>query len=324
MNISVKEIAKIVDGKIVGSDNISVSSVARIEEARDSDLTFLYLSTYEKYLAETKASAVLVKPDFNKSRNDITYIEVKEPDKAFAKIIIHFFSPHFPLNGIDETAYVHPDAKLGDNVALGKNVVVSSKCNIGNNVKIFHNSVLLENVEVGDSTIIFQNVSVREECWIGKGVIIHSGTVVGSDGFGFNPDEKGVYHKVPQIGNVVLEDDVELGSNVTIDRAAFGSTLIKRGVKIDNLVQIAHNVEVGENTVISAQCGISGSTKIGRNCVLAGQVGIAGHIEITDGVILLARSGVSKSITKPGYYFGSPVKEMRKAQELEKLKKQPA
>jgi UDP-3-O-[3-hydroxymyristoyl] glucosamine N-acyltransferase len=184
-------------------------------------------------------------------------------------------------------------------------------------VKIFHNTVLLENVEVGDDTIVFQNVSIREDCRIGERVIIHPGVVIGSDGFGFNPDEKGVYQKIPQIGNVIIEDDVEVGANTTIDRAAVGSTIIGRRTKIDNLVQIAHNVSIGEDTVISGQCGISGSTKIGSNCILAGQVGIAGHIKIADNVILLARSGVGKSITKAGYYFGAPAKEIKTAYRIE-------
>ena len=228
-----------------------------------------------------------------------------------------YFSPIFPLEGIDPSAYVHPDAQLGKNVALGKNVVISAGCKIGSNVKIFHNSVLLEEVEIGDGTLIFQNVSVREKCKIGGRVIIHPGTVIGSDGFGFNPDEKGVYHKIPQIGNVVIEDDVEIGSNVSIDRAAMGSTIIKQGVKIDNLVQIAHNVFIGENTVISSQSGISGSTKVGKNCILAGQVGLVGHIEIADNSILMAQSGISKSVKKPGKYFGSPAKELSTALRLE-------
>lgn len=317
MQIDIKEIANLVGGKIFGPDNIKINSVARIEEAKPGNLTFLYLPAYQKFLSTTKASAVLVKPGIDKNRNDITYIEVSEPDKAFAKIIIKFFKRNFFLDGISKSAAVHSSAVLGNNVAIGHNVVVSANCKIGNNVKIFHNAVMLENVEIGDDSIVFQNVSIREECKIGKRVIIHPGVVIGSDGFGFNPDENGVYHKVPQIGNVVIEDDVEIGSNVSIDRAAMGSTIIRKGVKIDNLVQIAHNVEVGENTVISAQCGISGSTKVGKNCVLAGQVGLAGHLEIADGVILLAQSGVSKSITKAGYYFGYPAKEMRTAHRLE-------
>ena len=317
MSFTIKEAAHFIGGKISGDESINISKVARIEEAQKGELTFLYHPSYEHYFASTKASAILVKPDFKKTRDDITYIEVESPDKAFGEIIIKYFTPDFKLNGIDDLASIHKDASIGKNVSLGMNVVVSSGCKIGNNVKIFHNTVLLENVEVGDDTIVFQNVSIREDCRIGERVIIHPGVVVGSDGFGFNPDEKGVYQKVPQIGNVIIQDDVEVGANTTIDRAAVGSTIIGRGTKIDNLVQIAHNVSIGEDTVISGQCGISGSTKIGNNCILAGQVGIAGHIKIADNVVLLARSGVGKSITKAGYYFGAPAKEIKTAYRIE-------
>lgn len=317
MKIALKEIADLVNGKLHGAGDLEISAVARIDDAKPGEITFLYLPAYEKYFPQTKASAIIVKPDFKKTRDDINYIEVDEPSKAFTKIIIHYFSPEFTIKGIDKTSFVDKSVKLGKNVALGKNVVISAGCKIGNNVKIFHNTVLLENVEVNDESIIFQNVSIRENCKIGKRAIIHPGAVIGSDGFGFNPDEKGVYHKVPQIGNVLIEDDVEIGANVTIDRAAVGSTLIKNGVKIDNLVQIAHNVIIDENSVLASQVGIAGSTKVGKNCILAGQVGVIGHIELADKTVLTAQSGVSKSITKPGYYFGSPAKELRTAKTIE-------
>ncbi|MHB1687208.1 MAG: UDP-3-O-(3-hydroxymyristoyl)glucosamine N-acyltransferase [Ignavibacteriaceae bacterium] len=317
MSFKLAEAAELIGGNITGDKNLIINNLARIEEARQGDLTFLYLSVYEKYFPSTKASAILVKPGFNKSRSDLTYIEVKDPNKAFSKILIHFFSPSFPLEGIDSTAFIHPSAKIGKKAAIGKNVVVSAGCKIGDNVKLFHNTVLLEDVEVGNDTLIFQNVSVREKCKIGKRVIIHSGTVIGSDGFGFFTDEKGVYQKIPQIGIVIIEDDVELGSNVSVDRAALGATVIKRGVKIDNLVQIAHNVVVGEDTVISALTGISGSTKIGNHNIIAGQVGMVGHIEIADHVIIMAQSGISKSIKKPGQYFGTPAKEFKTSLKLE-------
>jgi len=317
MQIALKDIAKLVNGKIVGDSDLFISSLSKIDEAKKGEITFLYLPAYEKFFAKTKASAILVKPDFTKSRSDITYVEVEEPDKAFSALIVHYFSPSFYLKGIDKTASVDSSAELGANVALGKNVVISAGCKIGSNVKIFHNTVLLENVVIGNDVIIFPNVSIREDCKLGNRVIVHSGTVIGSDGFGYKQDDNGVYHKIPQIGNVIIEDDVEIGANVTIDRAAIGSTIIKNGVKIDNLVQIAHNVLIDENSVMSAQVGISGSTKIGKNCILAGQVGVVGHIEITDGTVLTAQSGVSKSIKKPGYYFGYPAKELKTAKLIE-------
>jgi UDP-3-O-[3-hydroxymyristoyl] glucosamine N-acyltransferase len=317
LNITLKKISEIVNGKITGDENLLIRSLARIEEAQKGDLTFLYLPAYEKFFETTSASAILVKDGFNKSRNDISYIEVDHPEKAFTSLIIDFFSKNVNLEGIDASAFIHPSATLGKNVSLGINVIVGANCVIGDNVKIFHNSVLLENVVIGDDSVIYPNVSIREDCKIGKRVIIHAGAVIGADGFGYQKDEKGVYNKIPQIGNVVLEDDVEIGANTTVDRAALGSTIIMKGSKIDNLVQIAHNVSVGTNTVMSAQSGVSGSVKIGKNVIIAGQVGIAGHLEIADNVVLMAQSGVPKTISKPGLYFGYPAKEAKKAKILE-------
>lgn len=317
MKIKILDLASLINGKIFGNENLEIQKLAKIEDAEPGELTFLYLPHYEKFFHSTKASAIIVKPDFNRSRNDITYIVTDAPEKAFFTITRKYFTPNFQLDGIDPTAFIHPTAVLGKNVGIGKNVVISAGCKLGDNTKVFHNSVLFDDVELGDDCLIFSNISIREKCKLGNRIIIHSGTVIGGDGFGYNPDAKGVYQKIPQIGNVIIEDDVELGSNVSIDRAALGSTIIKRGAKIDNLVQIAHNVIVGEDTVISSQTGISGSTKIGSKCMLGGQVGIVGHIEIADGVMLGAQSGISKAITKPGLYFGYPAKEFKTAMKLE-------
>jgi len=317
MEIKLKEAADLVGGILFGNGDDCFTNVAKIEEACETDITFLYLPHYVKYLASTKAKAILVKPDLNRERTDINYIVVDNPNVALNKIINTFFKPNFDLSGISGSAFVDDTATLGNNIALGKNVVLGKGVKIGNNTKIYHNTVIMDNVSIGENCLIFPNVTIREECKVGDRVIIHSGTVVGSDGFGYSPDKEGKYHKIPQIGNVVLENDVELGSNVSIDRAAFGSTIIKSGCKIDNLVQIAHNVVVGDNTVMSSQTGIAGSTKIGKNCIFAGQVGIVGHSEITDNVIIGAQSGVSKSITKSGTYFGSPAKEIKASLKLE-------
>lgn len=317
MKIKIQEIASLINGSIFGNDKIEIENVAKIEEAKPGELTFLYLSAYEKYFPTTKASAIIVKQNFNQTREDITYIAVESPEKAFFEIIRKYFTPEFSLSGIDSTAFIHKDAKIGSNVAIGKNVVISAGCVVGDNTKIFHNTVIMENTQIGNNCLLHPNVSIRENCKVGNNVIIHSGTVVGSDGFGYSTDEKGVYHKIPQVGNVIIEDDVELGSNVSIDRAAIGSTVIKRGCKIDNLVQIAHNVVLGEDTVISAQTGISGSTKIGKHCILAGQAGLVGHIELGDNVVITAQSGVSKSILKPGYYMGSPAMEIKAQQKMQ-------
>lgn len=317
MHFSLKDLANFINGKIIGDENLIIKSVARIDEASSGDISFIYLPAYEKFQDTTKASALIVNPDLKKTREDISYIEVEKPDIAFFSILRHFFSPKFELIGIDKTAYISPTAKIGNNVAIGKNVVISDGCIIGDNTKIFHNTTILQNVEIGEDCLIFSNISIRENCKIGSRVIIHSNTVIGSDGFGYNKNQAGQYVKIPQIGNVIIQDDVEIGSNVSIDRAAMGSTIIKQGCKLDNLIQVAHNVVIGENTAISAQSGISGSTKIGKNCILAGQVGIADHLEICDNVIIMAQSGVSRNVNKPGFYFGSPIKEHKTALKLE-------
>lgn len=317
MKITVKEAADFVGGKIIGDPDLEFSNVAKIEEADQGDLTFLYLPAYKKFLETTKASVILIKSDIERTRDDITYILVENPNIDFQKIISKYFDEPVELNGFDSSAFIDESVQLGENVSIGKNVVIARDCKIGNNVKIFHNCVVMKNSKIGDSSILYPNVTIREKSEIGNNVVIHSGTVVGSDGFGFAQDDKGVFHKIPQIGNVIIEDNVELGSNVSVDRASLGSTVIKKGAKIDNLVQIAHNVIIGENTVISAQTGVSGSTKVGKNCMFGGQVGIVGHIEIADETIILAQSGVSKGIPKKGRYFGSPAKDIKVGMRLE-------
>lgn len=317
MKMNISKIADLVNGKIVGDQNLDILGVSNLKEAKKGDLSFLYMASYSEQLKSTNASAVLIPPTFDKINSNLTYIEVEKPNLAFQKIINEYLKPNFRLVGIDNSASIDDSAFIENNVALGKNVVVDAKCKIGTNSKIFHNTVIMENCTIGENVLIFPNVTIRENTSIGNNVIIHSGTVIGSDGFGYSPDESGAYHKIPQIGNVIIEDDVEIGSNVSIDRAAVGSTIIHKGVKLDNLVQIAHNVKVGENTVMSAQTGISGSTIIGKNCIFAGQVGLVGHVEIADNVIIGAQSGVSKGIKKSGTYFGSPAKEIQTTLRLE-------
>ncbi len=310
MKIKVKDVADLVGGKIIGDEECIISNVSKIQESQPGDLTFLYLPAYQKHLSTTRASAVLLSAKFPKDRTDLTYIEVDNPNNAFQKVILQFFTESLDLEGIDNTSDIDQSVTLGKNTAVGKNVVIEKNCAIGAGTKIFHNTVIMRNSTIGSNVLIYPNVTLRENTVVGDNVIIHSNTVVGSDGFGFSPRKEGGYDKIPQIGNVIIENDVEIGSNVSIDRAAIGSTIIKRGAKIDNLVQIAHNVIIGENTAISAQTGIAGSTIIGKNCIFGGQVGITGHIEIADGVLIGAQSGVSKSITKAGKYFGYPAKEL--------------
>lgn len=317
MTLSIAAIAGLTSAIASGGSDSAIYNLAKIENAKSGDLTFLASTSYEKYFPGTHATAIFVKPGFKKTRDDIIYLEVDDPYKAFLTVLITHFSPKFELNGIDPSASIDPTVQLGSGVAIGKNVVIEAGCKIGDNTKIFHNTVVSKNCSIGNDGLIFQNVSVREETVIGDRVIIHPGVVLGSDGFGFVPDGKGGYIKIPQIGNVVIGDDVEIGANTAIDRAALGSTVVKKGTKLDNLVQIAHNVTIGSDSVMSAQSGIAGSSTLGNNCIVAGQVGISGHLDITDGVILGAQSGVSKSITKGGMYFGYPAKEHRTALRLE-------
>jgi UDP-3-O-[3-hydroxymyristoyl] glucosamine N-acyltransferase len=300
----------LISGKIIGDQQLTFSGIANIEDAGEEDISFLFRPKYFNYLGRTKAKVLIVSEDAPKTRNDITYIETKNPNLAIHTIISNYFLSKPNLEGINPEAYISPKAKIGKGISIGFNVVISDRVKIGDNVKIFHNCVLMEDVKIGTGTIIYPNVTIRENCIIGDNVILHSGVVVGSDGFGYTPNEDGTYKKIPQIGNVVIENDVEIGSNTTIDRAALGSTIIRKGSKIDNLVQIAHNVKIGKSTAISAQSGISGSTEVGNYCIFGGQVGLSDHIEITDNVLIGAQSGIPKSITKSGKYFGTPAKEL--------------
>lgn len=317
ISLKLKDIADLVDGKIEGDEDAVITNVANIENADQHDLTFLSDQKYKKFFNTTKASVILVNKDFDRSRKNINYLIVDRPYKAFLLIIENYFSTDFPLKGIDPTSSIDNEVSIGKNVAIGKNVVINSGCKIGDNSRIFHNTIIMRDVEIGSDAIIFPNVTIREESIIGDRVIIHPGAVIGSDGFGYQSLEDGSYKKIPQIGIVIIEDDVEIGANTCIDRAAFGKTIIEKGSKLDNLVQIAHNVRIGEHTAISSQCGIAGSTIVGKHNILAGQVGLVDHIQTGDNVILGAQSGITKSLPQKGIYFGYPAKELKSAQILE-------
>lgn len=317
MSVSLKEIAGFIGAEIIGDSSVTIDTLLNIEKAEPGSLTFLGSSSYEKFFHTTKASAILVKKDFHRDRDDLVYLLVDEPYKAFLFILQKFFVSGPDLHGIDPSASIDVTSRVGENAAIGKNVVIGKDCVIGNDVFIYHNTVILENCVIGDGALIYPNVSIRENTKIGKKVIIHSGATIGADGFGFLKGSDGNYIKIPQIGNVVIEDFVEIGANSCIDRAALGSTVIKSYSKVDNLVQIGHNVEIGENTAISALTGVSGSTKVGRDVILAGQVGLVDHIEIGDGIIIGAQSGVSRNLTEKGIYLGSPVKKINQFKRLE-------
>lgn len=320
--MTTREIATFVCGEISGDEGVEILRVAKIEESGPGDLTFLANPKYEKYVASTKASAILVSTSFDTKQaslpKGLTVIRVPDPYIAFLQILKRITPvPDLFPKGVHPTASVPASVTIGSNVSIGAHVSVGERAVIGSGSKIAPGCVIGDDVTIGENCLIYANVSVYHGCRIGKNVIIQSGVVLGSDGFGFAPRPDGSYEKIPQLGIVVLEDDVEVGANCTIDRATLGQTLLKKGVKLDNQVHIAHNVVVGEDTVIAAQTGISGSTKVGKNVIIAGQVGIVGHIEIADRTVLMAKTGVSKS-TEPGVtYWSTPAKEHKRALKIE-------
>jgi UDP-3-O-[3-hydroxymyristoyl] glucosamine N-acyltransferase len=321
--MTVEEIASWLNGEVVGDRNVEISRVARIEEAGAGDLTFLANPKYERHLATTRAAAVLVSKQQDlrpyTDHGSLTFIKVEDPYVGFLRVLDRLTPRIDPFpEGIHPTAIVAKTATVGKNVVIGAYAVIDEGAVIGDNTKISHGCIIGREARIGADSLLYPRVTVYHQCRIGNRVTIHSGTVVGSDGFGFAPKPDGTYEKIPQLGIVVIEDDVEIGSNCTIDRATIGETVIRRGVKIDNLVQIGHNCTVGENTVIAAQTGLAGSTKIGKQVMVGGQVGFAGHMEIADRSIIMAQSGVTKSLTKPGEtYFGYPAKEIKKAHRIE-------
>ena len=309
MEFSAQQIAEFLKGEVVGNKDIKVSDFSKIEDGRRGTLTFLANPKYTHYIYETHADIVIVNKTFEPERAiSATLIKVDDAYQSVAQLftLVNNLKPR--KTGISAKADIAQSASIGKDIFVGAFVSIGENCKIGNNVTIHPNTQIGDNVSVGDGSIIYSNVSIYSDCVVGKNNIIHSGAVIGADGFGFAPDEEGHYHKIPQIGNVVLGDDVEIGANTTIDRATMGATHIGDGVKIDNLVQVAHNVEVGEYTAIAAQTGIAGSTKVGRRCIFGGQVGITGHISIADGTILGAQTGVSGNINEGGkVWAGSPV-----------------
>ncbi|MBO9561895.1 MAG: UDP-3-O-(3-hydroxymyristoyl)glucosamine N-acyltransferase [Niastella sp.] len=309
MQFTAAQIAMLINGTIEGDANAAVGSFGKIEEAQTGQLAFLANPKYEDFLYSTGASIVIINASQElKQPVKATLLRVPDAYTAFATLLSKYQEMVTQqMAGIQEPSYISKTAKLGENIFIGAFTYIGEKVTLGNNVKIFPNTFIGDNVKIGDNTIIHPGVKVYHDCVVGKNVTIHAGTVVGSDGFGFAPQADGSFKKVPQIGNVIVEDFVEIGANATIDRATMGSTLIKSGAKLDNLIQIAHNVEVGNNTVIAAQAGVSGSTKLGNNVMIGGQAGIVGHLTIADGARINAQSGVSKSIKTPNTAVtGSP------------------
>ena len=314
MEFSASQIAEIVNGKVEGNPDAKVNYVSKIEEGKKGTLSFLANPKYTSYIYETNASIVLVNNDF-KPEKEIkpTLIRVEDAYSAFAKLLEVYNKIKLNKSGISDKAHICSTAKVGKNVYIGEFAFIGENTTINDNVKIYPQVYVGDNVKIGKDTTLYPGVKVYSDNLIGNNCILHGGAVIGSDGFGFAPQNGANYMKVAQIGNVILEDEVEIGSNTTIDRATLGSTIIHKGAKIDNLCQIAHNVEIGENTVIAAQTGISGSTKVGKNCLFGGQVGLIGHITIADEVKIAAQSGIGKNILKKGEIIqGSPGFEISK------------
>jgi UDP-3-O-[3-hydroxymyristoyl] glucosamine N-acyltransferase len=314
MEFSANQIAEILKGKVEGDPNIKVNYVSKIEEGKKGTLSFLSNPKYTQYIYETEASIVLVNIDFKPEREvKPTLIRVENAYTAFAKLLEVYSQIKLNKSGISEKAHIPASAKIGSNVYIGEFAFIGDQAEIGDNTKIYPHVYVGDNVLIGNNTTLFAGVKIYSDNIIGSDCIIHAGVVIGGDGFGFAPQDDKNFLKVTQIGNVVIEDHVEIGSNTTIDRATLGSTVIRKGAKIDNLVQIAHNVEVGENTIIAAQSGISGSTKIGKNCMFGGQVGVIGHISIADEVKVAAQSGIGKNVAGKGEVLqGSPAFEITK------------
>jgi len=309
MEFTAQTIADFISGRVEGNPDSKVTDVSKIEEGKTGTLSFLANPKYEKYLYTTEASVVIVNDSLTLSQPvKATLIRVPDSYQAFASLLELYNSMIPKKNGVEQPSSIAASAKLGENNYIGAFSYISDNVMLGNNVKIYPQCYIGENVTIGENTIIFAGVRIYHNCKIGNNCILHSGSVIGADGFGFAPQSEDNYKKIPQIGNVVIEDNVEIGSNTTVDRATMGSTFIRKGVKLDNLIQIGHNVDIGENTVMAAQSGIAGSTKIGRDCMFGGQVGIANHLTIANGVKLGAKSGVNSSIKKENeIMIGSPV-----------------
>jgi UDP-3-O-[3-hydroxymyristoyl] glucosamine N-acyltransferase len=307
MNFTAEQIAEILEGDIVGNPNAEVSKLSKIEEGEKGSLTFLSNPKYNPYLYTTKASIAIVNKSFIPEKEiETTLIKVDDAYTAFSKILEFYNEVKNNKSGREQPHFIAKSATIGSNEYIGAFAYIGENVKMGENVKIYPNVYVGDNVVIGNNCSLFSGVKIYSETQIGNHCVIHSGAIIGSDGFGFAPNKEGVYNKIPQTGNVIIEDNVDIGAATTIDRATLGSTIIRKGVKLDNQIQIAHNVEIGENTVIAAQSGIAGSSKVGKNCMLGGQVGISGHITIGDNVKIGAQSGVTKSFKGNQVINGTP------------------
>lgn len=307
MKFTAIQIAEILEGEITGDENVEVFKLSKIEEGEEGSLTFLSNPKYTNFIYTTKASITIVNKDFVTEKElTTTLIKVVDAYKAFSKLLEFYNEVKLNKKGIEQPIFISESAIIGEQIYLGAFSYISNNVKIGDNVKIYPNVYIGDNVEIGANTTIFAGAKIYSETIIGENCSIHSGVIIGADGFGFAPSAEGTYNKIPQIGNVIIEDNVDIGAATTIDRATLGSTIIRKGVKLDNQIQVAHNVEIGKNTVIAAQTGIAGSTKIGENCKIGGQVGIVGHIIIGNNVQVQAQSGISRNIKDNEVIQGTP------------------
>lgn len=309
MEFSAQQIAMLLGGKIMGDANRKVSDVGPIESAHEGQLSFLCDAKYLPHLSQTGASVVLMTDSIVfEGETNATLIRVENARAAMGQLLALVAKAMNPAKqGIEQPCFVSEGVVVPEDAYIGAFAYIGKNVQLGKGVQIYPHTYIGDNVKIGDNTILYSGVKIYYNCVVGKDCILHAGVVVGSDGFGFEPDAKGVNQKLPQIGNVIIEDDVEIGANTTVDRAMMGSTIIRRNAKLDNLVQVAHNVEIGESTFMCAQVGVAGSTKVGGHCILAGQVGVAGHITIADNCIFGAQSGIANNVKKSGMYQGSPI-----------------
>jgi len=307
MKFKAAEIANLLNGEVKGNPNAEIWTLSKIEEGDEGSISFLANPKYEEYIYTTNSSVVIVNKDFVPSQEIKTnLILVDDAYQAFTVLLNHYNTIKNNKVGFEEYSRISETAALGDNIYVGSFSYIGANVKLGNNVKIYPNCTIGDNVKIGDNTVIYSGTQIYEGCELGANCIIHSNVVIGSDGFGFAPNPDGTFEKIPQIGIVIIEDNVEIGSGSTIDRATMGSTIIRKGVKLDNQIQVAHNVQIGENTVIASQTGIAGSTKIGRNCMIGGQVGIVGHIKIGDFVQIQAQSGINSDVKDAQQLYGTP------------------
>ncbi len=311
MNFTAAIIAEFLKGSVDGNPEATVNDISKIEEGSPGTLSFLANPKYEKYIYDTQSSIVIVNADFQPQKEiSATLVRVKNAYESFAALLRLYEQSKPKKSGISKMASISETASLGKELYVGDFTVISENVSLGDGVQLYPQVYVGDNVKIGEGTILHPGVKVYDGCVIGSHCVIHAGAVVGADGFGFAPNADNNYEKVPQVGKVILEDHVEIGANTTVDRATMGATILRKGVKLDNLVMIAHNVEVDENTVIAAQTGISGSTKVGKNCMFGGQVGLIGHINIASGVKIAAQSGITKDIKEEGIVIqGSPAFE---------------